>query len=172
LIIASACPRPIRFVMHFSFLEIPFTGRIFRDAKVIPIAGSLENPEILESAFEKIAQELEDGEMVCIFPEGKITRDGNLHKFRPGVERIVGRTPVPVIPMALNGLWGSFFSKKDGKPMRRPFRRIWSRISLVIGPAVAPQEAAAAKLQELVGALATRPDIEGCRAAITLRPTR
>jgi 1-acyl-sn-glycerol-3-phosphate acyltransferase len=156
LIIASACPRPVRFVMHYSFLQIPFTRRIFKDAKVIPLAGSREKPEILESAFARIAQELEDGELVCIFPEGRITPDGSLQKFRPGVERVLARTPAPVIPMALSGLWGSFFSKKHGKPMRRPCRRICSRISLVIGPAVSPPEATAEKLQELVGDLASR----------------
>jgi 1-acyl-sn-glycerol-3-phosphate acyltransferase len=172
LIIASACPRPVRFVMHYSFLQIPFTRRIFRDAKVIPIAGSREKPEILESAFERIAQELEDGELVCIFPEGKITRNGSLNKFRPGVERVVATTPVPVVPMALGGLWGSFFSKKDGKPMRRPFRRIWSRISLVIGPAVPPREATAEKLQELVSALASRGSQAAGASAVTPRSPR
>ena len=150
LIIASACPRPIRFIMHYSFLEIPLTRRIFRDAKVIPIAGSKENPEILESAFERIASELQDGEIVCIFPEGRITSDGEVGTFRPGIERILREMPVPVLPMALHGLWGSFFSRKDGKALKRPFRRIWSRVSLVIGQAVSPNEASPEKLRNSV----------------------
>lgn len=153
LIIASACPRPIRFVMHYKFLEIRLTRRIFQDAKVIPIAGSMQDPEILESAFERIAEELEQGEIVCIFPEGRITRDGKMIKFRPGIERIIQTTPVPVIPMALDGLWGSFFSKKYGKPMSKPFRRFWSRISLSIGDPIPPQEASIETLQERVAAL-------------------
>jgi hypothetical protein len=127
--------------MHYSFLEIPLTRRIFRDAKVIPIAGSKENPEILESAFERIASELQDGEIVCIFPEGRITSDGKVGTFRPGIERILREMPVPVLPMALHGLWGSFFSRKDGKALKRPFHRIWSRVSLVIGQAMSPNEA-------------------------------
>ena len=150
LIIASACPRPIRFIMHYSFLEIPLTRRIFRDAKVIPIAGSKENPEILESAFERIASELQDGEIVCIFPEGRITSDGEVQAFRPGIERILRETPVPVVPMALQGLWGSFFSRKDGKALKRPFRRIWSRVSLVIGQAITPDEASPEALRNSV----------------------
>ena len=150
LIIASACPRPIRFIMHYSFLEIPLTRRIFRDAKVIPIAGSKENPEILESAFERIASELQDGEIVCIFPEGRITSDGEVGTFRPGIERILREMPVPVLPMALHGLWGSFFSRKDGKALKRPFRRIWSRVSLVIGQAMSPNEASPEKLRNSV----------------------
>ncbi len=153
LIVASACPRPIRFIMHYSFLQIPVTKRIFRDAKVIPIAGSKENPEILESAFERIACELRDGEIVCIFPEGRITSNGEVGTFRPGIDRILRQTPVPVIPMALNGLWGSYFSKKDGKAFRKPFRRIWSRVSLVIGQAISPNEATPEKLHKSVSEL-------------------
>jgi 1-acyl-sn-glycerol-3-phosphate acyltransferase len=157
LIIASACPRPIRFVIHHSFLSIPLTRRIFKDAKVIPIAGTREDPEILESAFARVAAELRAGELVCIFPEGKITQDGEMDRFRPGVERIIRETPVPVIPMALNGLWGSFFSRKDGKPLRRPFRRVWSRVALTIGEAVLPGEVSAERLEQLVRDLLSCP---------------
>ncbi|HEX4924100.1 MAG TPA: MFS transporter, partial [Bdellovibrionales bacterium] len=130
LIIASATQRPVRFVMHHSFMKIPFAGWIFRDAKVIPIAGSKEDPEILNEAFDRIAHELRAGELVCIFPEGAITHDGEVAKFRPGIERILKETPVPVVPMALDGLWGSFFSRKGGNALRKPFRRFWSRVSL------------------------------------------
>lgn len=146
LIIASACPRPIRFVMHYSFLEIPLTGRIFKDARVIPIAGSKESPEILNSALENISEELGKDELVCIFPEGTITGDGNLGTFKPGIERIIQKTPVPVIPLALTGLWGSFFSRKYGKAMSKPFRRCWSRITLNIGSSVSPAAVSAEKL--------------------------
>ncbi len=153
LIVASACPRPLRFIMHHSFFQLPFVRKIFRDAKVIPIAGSLEDRTILAEAFDRVALELEAGELVCIFPEGRLSLDGSIRKFRPGIETIIERTPVPVIPVALCGLWGSFFSKKDGKPMRHPFRRIWSRISLVIGPAIHPDDVTAAKLEEIVRGL-------------------
>lgn len=159
LIIASVCPRPIRFIMHYSFLEIPLTGRIFRDAKVIPIAGSRENPQILNSAFERISEELGKKEIVCIFPEGTVTRDGNLGPFRKGIEHIIKKTPVPVVPMALNGLWGSFFSRKYGKAMSKPFRRFWSRITLNIGNSVAPQEVSAEKLRMLVKQLTNIPSL-------------
>jgi 1-acyl-sn-glycerol-3-phosphate acyltransferase len=113
LIIASACKRPPRFVMYHRFLKLPFVGWLFRDAKVIPIAPAHENGETLEAAFDRIAEELEAGEVVCIFPEGKVTKDGAMNVFRTGVERIVRRTPVPVVPMALKGMWGSFFSRKE-----------------------------------------------------------
>ena len=146
LFIAAACKRPARFVMHQDFLALPALGWVFRDAKVIPIASAREDAETLEAAFDRIAAELADGNVVCIFPEGRLTGDGRLSPFRSGVEKIVARTPVPVVPMGLRGLWGSFFSRKDGAALRRPFRRFWSRIDLVIGE---PVPAAAVRAEEL-----------------------
>ena len=153
MILASACKRPARFVMYHGFLKMPLVGWLFRDAKVIPISPAREDEKLMDAAFDRIAAELADGELVCIFPEGAITKDGELQRFRPGVEKIVRRTPVPVVPMALVGMWGSFFSRKDGAPMRHPFRRVWSRIQLVIGPAIAPEQVTADRLAERVAAL-------------------
>lgn len=155
MIISSACPRPVRFVMHYKFLHIPVARRVFRDGKVIPIAGSREDPEMLRNAFARITQELNNGQIVCLFPEGRITRDGNKRRFRPGVEWIVQVSPVPVIPVALNGLWGSFFSRKYGRPMSKPFQRFWSRISVVIGKPVPPDQVSADRLYQLVSELQT-----------------
>ncbi len=173
LIIASACKRPPRFVMDHGFLTLPLVGWIFRDAKVIPIAPAKEDAEAMEAAFDRIAAELEAGEVVCLFPEGRITHNGKLNGFRPGVEKIVRRTPVPVVPMALKGLWGSFFSRKDGAAMRRPFRRFWSRIELVIGRPVAPAEVTAEDLARRVaelGGLAPPESIAAPRADDSGRP--
>ncbi len=155
LIIAGACPRPVRFVMDQAFLDIPFTGRLFRDGKVIPISPGRKSPRLLKAAFERIALELASGNIVCIFPEGEITRTGRINPFKPGIERIISTTPVPVIPMALNGLWGSFFSRKYGRAMSRPFRRFRSRITLTIGSPVAPETVTAAGLHAAVAALFT-----------------
>lgn len=153
MIVASACKRPARFVMYHGFLKLPLLGWVFRDAKVIPISSAREDERRMEAAFDQIAAELEAGEVVCIFPEGAITADGRMSPFRPGVEKIVHRTPVPVVPMALVGMWGSFFSRKDGPAMRRPFRRVWSRIQLVIGPPVPPDQVTAEGLAQRVAAL-------------------
>jgi 1-acyl-sn-glycerol-3-phosphate acyltransferase len=139
--------------MHRAFLDLPLLGFFFRDAKVIPIASARESEDVLAAAFDRIAAELEAGEVVCLFPEGGLTTNGELGPFRPGVERIVARTPVPVVPMALVGLWGSFFSRKDGAAFRRPFRRVWSRIRLVIGAPVPPAEVRADDLARRVAAL-------------------
>lgn len=145
-IVASGCPRPARFVMYYKFLDMPFAGRIFRDSKVIPIAGALEDPEVLEAAFNKIAAELQDDEVVCIFPEGELTRNGRMRKFKSGIEKIIQRTPVPVVPACLNGLWGSYFSRKYRGKDRRPFRRKRSRISLEFGRPIPPAEVTAERV--------------------------
>src|SRR6185436_3117547 len=147
LVIAATSRRPIRFVMDHTIFEIPILSFVFRTGRAIPIASRKEDPARLERAYDEVAQALADGDLVCIFPEGRITTTGDLNPFRPGIERIVGRTPVPVIPMALRGLWGSFFSRQGGPAMRRPFRRFWSHIEVVAAPAVSPSAVNAEALQ-------------------------
>ncbi len=148
LLIAGSVRRPIRFVMYYKIFRLPVLNFIFRTAGAIPIAGRNEDIQIYEKAFTRIAQYLKEGELVCIFPEGKLTADGEMNEFRGGVTRILEETPVPVIPMALQGLWGSFFSRDPNKGF---FHRIWSRVVLVAGEAV--EEPTPARLQEVVGGL-------------------
>ncbi|MFQ6021711.1 MAG: MFS transporter [Acidiferrobacterales bacterium] len=150
LVIAGCVRRPIRFVMYHTIFKLPVLSFVFRTAKAIPIAPAKENPDMLDRAYEQIAQALEAGDVVCIFPEGKITDDGEMRPFRPGIERIIERNPVPVVPMALRGLWGSFFSRKGGPAMRAPPTRFWSKIALVVGAPVPAQTVNATGLQELV----------------------
>lgn len=154
LVIAAASRRPIRFVMDHNIFRIPVLSFVFRTSHAIPIASRKEDPARLEQAYDAVAQALADGDLVCIFPEGRLTSDGELNPFRTGVERIVARSPVPVIPMALRGLWGSFFSRFDGKrAFRRPFHRVWSHIEIVCGDPIPPAEATAPALQAAVLAL-------------------
>ncbi|HND39908.1 MAG TPA: MFS transporter [Accumulibacter sp.] len=154
IVIAAACRRPIRFVMDHRIYRQPLIGFVFRHMHAIPIAPAREDESMMEAAFEEVAHALSAGELVAIFPEGRITDTGELYPFRPGVQRIVARTPVPVIPMALQGLWGSFFSRKDGPAMSRPLRRgMFSRIALTVGAPVAPGEATPKRLQSLVAGL-------------------
>ena len=149
-IIAAVCRRPIRFVMDHNIFKIPVLNFIFRTGRAIPIAGKREDPELMEKAFDDVAEALADGDLVCIFPEGKLTKDGELNPFRPGIERILERTPVPVVPMALRGLWGSFFSRKDGPAMAKRPRRFHSSIGLVCEAPIAAGEVSAAGLEEQV----------------------
>ncbi|MFD2641261.1 MFS transporter [Pseudomonas japonica] len=150
LLIAGAVRRPMRFVMYYRIYNLPVLNFIFRTAGAIPIAGRNEDRATYERAFERIAEYLEAGELVCIFPEGKLTGDGEIDEFKGGVKLILQRTPVPVIPLALQGLWGSFFSRDPAKGF---FRRFWSRVTLVAGAAIPGEQAEPALLRERVGAL-------------------
>jgi 1-acyl-sn-glycerol-3-phosphate acyltransferase len=152
LVIGGAIQRPVRFVMDHRIFKVPLLSFFFRTAGTVPIAPAKEDPEMLERAYDKIAAYLEEGEIVCIFPEGRITDNGEMYPFKKGIQRIVERTPVPVIPMALQGLWGSFFSRWGGTAMRYP-RGFFSRIALSVGSAVAPQAATPEALQASVTAL-------------------
>lgn len=157
LIIAGCIRRPIRFVMDHNIFKIPVLSFVFRTARAIPIASAFEDKTQLQQAYAQIASALTQGELVCIFPEGQITRTGELNKFRGGITKILKANPVPVIPMALDGLWGSFFSRKYGEAMRNRPRRFWSRIRLEAGPAIAPDRCNPACLQEKVAELLRHP---------------
>ncbi len=154
LLIAGACHRPARFVMHHSFMKIPVAKWFFKGARVIPIASAKESPTVLKQAFEEISQALDDGEVVCIFPEGQITRDGNFNEFKAGIERIVERNPAPVVPIALHGLWGSWFSRKAGRALKgNPLRWLWARVELRIGAVIPAEEVKAELVKKRVAEL-------------------
>ncbi len=154
LIIAAACRRPVRFVMDHNIFRVPVLNFIFRTGRCIPIASARDNPELLEKAYDDIARALEAGDLVGIFPEGRITDSGELYPFRSGIKRIIERTPVPVVPLALRGLWGNFFSRKYGPAMSAPARiRLFHRIGLVADKPVPPQLVTPEGLQKTVLAL-------------------
>ena len=153
LVISGACRRPVRFVMDHRIFKIPILSFVFRTGRAIPIAPQRENAALMERAFDEIARALAEGDMVCIFPEGRLTSSGEIGEFRSGVERILQRSPVPVVPLALRGLWDSFFSREGGPAMRRPFRRFWSHVEVVAGSPVAAEGATAERLQETVAGL-------------------
>ncbi|MBP8298301.1 MAG: MFS transporter [Burkholderiales bacterium] len=154
LIIMAASPRPVRFVMDHQIFKIPVLAFVFRTARAIPIAPAKENPVLLEQAYDEVARALAAGDLVGVFPEGRITDNGELYPFRNGIQKILARTPVPVVPIALQGLWGSFFSRKGGPAMTRPLRRgILSRIGLVVGAMVPPERGTPEHLQAVVAGL-------------------
>jgi 1-acyl-sn-glycerol-3-phosphate acyltransferase len=154
LIIAAACRRPIRFVMDHRIFRVPVLSFVFRTGRCIPIAPAKEDAQMLERAYDEIARALEAGDLIGIFPEGRITDTGELSPFRSGIRRIIERTPVPVIPLALRGLWGSFFSRKDGAAMTKPWRaRPLAKIALAAAPAVLPSGVSPEDLQARVLAL-------------------
>jgi 1-acyl-sn-glycerol-3-phosphate acyltransferase len=150
MILAGSVRRPVRFVMDHRIAATPGLSLLFRQGKTIPIAPEREDKDMMERAFAKIAAELREGELVCIFPEGKLTKDGAMNPFKAGIERIVRETPVPVVPMALHGLWGSVFSRKPGAKLPRRFR---AQLTLAVGEPVPPEQVTAAGLEQQVRAL-------------------
>jgi 1-acyl-sn-glycerol-3-phosphate acyltransferase len=154
LILSASIPRPVRFVMYYKIFNVPVMRWIFRTGKAIPIAGAKEDPEVMQRAFEEIDAALADGQLVGIFPEGALTRDGEIAAFKSGVERVLKRRPVPVVPMALKHMWTSMWSKRDGRmrQMRVP-RRFRARIEVMADAAVDGREANAALLEAKVRAL-------------------
>jgi len=154
VLLMAASPRPIRFIMDHRIFQIPVLGWLFKLAKAIPIAPQSQDAAVYERAFEQARQVLAEGELLCIFPEGTITRDGRLGEFKGGLMKILETHPVPVIPLALQNLWGSFFSRVNGAAMSRPFRRgLFTRVALVAGNAVPADVATPAALRERVGML-------------------
>jgi 1-acyl-sn-glycerol-3-phosphate acyltransferase len=139
IVIGAASPRPIRFVMDHRIFNMPLLGWIFRTAKAIPIAPAKEDPWQMEKAFVDIAQALHEGDLVCIFPEGRLTTTGELNEFKGGISKILERSKVPVIPMALRGLWGHPLSRSKDNVFERAFRKGWrSRLALAVGQPLAP----------------------------------
>ena len=161
IVIMGESPRPIRFVMDHHIFRIPVLRMFFNQLRAIPIASAKRDPETLQRAHQKIEDALDDGEMVCIFPEGRITDTGEIYPFKPGVRRIVERSPVPVFPMALRGLWGSFFSRYGGEAFSLPVdarlrRGLRSKLEFIVGepvpPALATPELLMQRVRELRGA--------------------
>jgi 1-acyl-sn-glycerol-3-phosphate acyltransferase len=164
VLLMAASSRPIYFLMDHRIFNMPVLGWLFRLAKAIPVAPRAENPAAYEAAFEAAAKVLREGDLLAIFPEGGITRDGQLQPFKGGVMKILENAQrdgltVPVIPMALTNLWGSFFSRAElvnGRrvAMVRPFRRgVFSRVGLNAGVALAPADVQPDLLQAKVAAL-------------------
>jgi len=146
LVLSAGIPRPMRFVMESSIFRLPIAGMVFRGMKAIPVASAREDRTVREAAFDAIREALGEGALVCIFPEGRLTGDGEIGEFKPGLLRVLANRPVPVIPAGLSGLWNSSFSRRRQGLSRWVPRALWSRIDLRIGPAI---EASLVSLDEL-----------------------
>jgi 1-acyl-sn-glycerol-3-phosphate acyltransferase len=164
VLLMSASPRPIRFLMDHRIFKVPVLGWLFRLAKAIPIAPRAEDPAAFEAALAQAARVLREGDLLGIFPEGGITPDGTLQPFKGGVLKIVDQArseglDVPVIPMALSNLWGSFFSRIEqvnGRPtaMVKPGRRgLFNRVHLGVGEPLAAGSVTVEGLRERVTGL-------------------
>lgn len=153
LLIASTSPRPIRFVMDHNIFKNPMLGWFFKMVKAIPIAPEKVCKKTYDDAFNTVSQVLKEGHLVCIFPEGKLTKTGEMNEFKTGIEKIIAQDPVPVIPVGLIGLWGSFFSHKEGVAFSKPPKRFWSRVKINIGLVIDPDNVSAQGLYKEVDIL-------------------
>jgi len=164
VLLMAASPRPIRFIMDHRIFKVPVLGWLFRLVKAIPIAPQKENPVAYERAFAQAVTVLREGDLLAIFPEGGITRDGQLQPFKGGVMKIVELARAetiepPVIPMALTNLWGSYFSRieqREGQnvAMIKPFRRgFFNPVGLNVGSALAQAEVHPETLHKRVSGL-------------------
>lgn len=154
LVVSASCPRPIRFIMDQQMFRTPVLRHLFRDFRAIPICSGKQDPQTLAQAYASVNLALRAGELVCIFPEGRLTDSGELNPFRQGISRILADNPVPVVPLALRGLWGSFFSRRYGAAMSSLRRaRPLLKIGIVAGPPLVPADATPERLQAEVAAL-------------------
>jgi len=149
LLLAGAIRRRVRFITYRPIFDIPVLNFVFRTSRAIPIDSRTTAPEAYEAAFEAIHNGLRAGDLLCIFPEGALTRDGEIAELKRGIERIIRETPVKVLPLALRGLWGSFFSH-EGSDVFRPKGRFWSRVHVVAGDIVQPAEVTAELIETRV----------------------
>jgi hypothetical protein len=153
ILLTGSIRRPMRFVMYYRIFQMPFLRFFFEHMRAIPIAGKMEDEQLMNEAFERVDEELAAGNIVCIFPEGAITRDGEIQRFRPGIEKIIARRPVPVVPVALGRLWGSWFSRRTGGGLRKIPGRLFARVPITVGEAVPAHDVSAARLELLVRTL-------------------
>ena len=164
VLLMAASPRPIRFLMDHRIFKVPVLGWLFKLAKAIPVAPQKEDAAAYEAAFRDAAQVLREGDLLGIFPEGGITRDGTLQPFKGGIAKILAQAqadgvPVTVVPMALTNLWGSYFSRIElagGEPtaMVKPFRRgFFNRVGLNVGEALPASAVTPEGLRERVARL-------------------
>ena len=147
LVIAST-DRFVRFLMFKDIYEHPFIKPFARILRIIPIS-SQQRPRELIHSLREASQTLRDGELVCIFPEGQMTRIGQLLPFRKGMERIMKGVDAPIIPIYVDGIWGSIFSFSGGRFLWKLPRQIPYPMRVVIGKPL-PAEATAVEARQAV----------------------
>ncbi len=151
VLIAAALKRPVRFMMARKVYELPFLNVIFRIAKVIPIDKD-EGPKAIIQALTQAREAIQQGELVCIFPEGVLTRTGNMLPFNKGFEHIMKHVDAPIIPLYLDNIWPSIFSYSKGKFFWKLPRFTLYPVSIVFGqpmPAAAKAHDVRQTVQEL-----------------------
>ncbi len=151
LLLSAVCPRLIRFVMEEEYANLKPVRGFLKRAGVIHISAT--NRTSIRRAFKEVEQALSNGDIVCIFPEGRLTHNGEIQTFLRGMDIILHRSPVAVIPLALKGMWGSYFSRHKGHACKGLPSRFRSKLEIEAGAPVAPELASAQFMQQQVAQL-------------------
>jgi 1-acyl-sn-glycerol-3-phosphate acyltransferase len=148
LIINAASKRPIRFIIYDKIYRQPIVHHFMRINRAIPIDG---NRESVRNALNAVSEGLSNGDLIVIFPEGSITYTGNMVRFKFGIEWMISKNPVPVIPVVLGGLWGSVLSRKYINSKTRWFPKTFRRkIAAICSEPIAPKKATVNYLQKKI----------------------
>ncbi len=158
LVMGGASPRPLRFLMDKPIYDSPWLNWLFRLVGAIPVESERNNPGCLRRALAEVSRALRNGEVVMLFPEGRLTLDGEVQEFRRGLELILARDPVPVIPASLSGLWGSWTSHCHGRALSQRPRRFRARVMLRLGEPLSPGTATRRHLEARVRELKQEGD--------------
>lgn len=137
VLVSAAAGRPVRFLMHRDYFDVPFVGAFARRMGAIPVKGG-DSREAKEDALSAAARSCERGDLVCIFAEGAITRTGTMLPFRRGMQRISAEAGTPIIPVALDRVWGSIFSHSKGRFFWKMPLRIPYPVDVIFGEALPP----------------------------------
>src|SRR5437763_3418218 len=143
IVLQMACPRPVRYIIDQEFYQRPLLKPLLRTIGCIPI-----DTRHARSAIKAATEQLAAGEVVCLFPEGQLTRSGTFLRLRRGYELIAQHANAPVVPVWLDRLWGSIFSYQGGKFFIKWPREIPYRVSVAFGKSLEPAAADLATVRE------------------------
>jgi acyl-[acyl-carrier-protein]-phospholipid O-acyltransferase/long-chain-fatty-acid--[acyl-carrier-protein] ligase len=142
IILGYALERPPRFLIWRKFFDAWFTGPLVRAFGAIPVAPD-DAPEAIKTSLAGVVAALKAGEVVCLFPEGGMTRTGHVHGFKRGFELIARRADVPITPVYMDGLWGSIFSFEGGRYFFKRPKRIPRPLTVAFGRPLPPDTSSA-----------------------------
>lgn len=151
LVLSAACDRPVRFVMWDTLYKVGWMNGFLRLFNTVPIS-----PTRAKDAVRTVAAALKDGEVVCLFPEGQLARNGVINEIRRGFELMARQAEVPVLPVYMDGLWGSIFSFEGGKFFYKQPKHLRYPVSVHFGEAISGPEATASKVREKLLALGSQ----------------
>ena len=137
LFLVASIDRPVRFIVESSYFHHPIYGPFLRAFNAIEVSSS-GGPRVILKAMRDAGEHIDEGHLVCIFGEGQITRTGQLQPFKRGLERIVKGRDAPIIPVNLDGVWGSIFSRSGGRFLTKIPKKIPYPVTISFGEPMEP----------------------------------